>query len=92
MLHHKYLYVLKSFEQKYNLNVYPHYNFYPYFFSKQGFCLPNQIACGNGEKDCYAASGKCNGVWDCQEKGGDELHCGKMMNYLYIVCLLISRF
>lgn len=42
-----------------------------------GFCLSNQLSCGNGEVDCYNTYDKCNGVWDCREHGGDELHCGK---------------
>lgn len=42
-----------------------------------GLCLSNQVSCGNGEIDCFDAKDKCNGAWDCQEHGGDEIHCGK---------------
>ncbi|XP_061163426.1 low-density lipoprotein receptor-related protein 12-like [Saccostrea echinata] len=51
-------------------------------YQKKGFCLKNQIRCSNGEDDCFDANEKCNGIWDCKEKGGDELHCGNC-NVLY---------
>lgn len=51
-------------------------------YQRKGLCLSNQVSCGNGEIDCFDAKDKCNGVWDCQEHGGDEIHCGNC-NTLY---------
>lgn len=48
-----------------------------FFWLCLGLCLSNQLSCGSGEIDCFDAKDQCNGVWDCQEHGGDELRCGK---------------
>lgn len=45
-------------------------------FQRRGECLPSQMACAYGERECYTASDQCDGVWDCPLLGRDEQGCG----------------